>query len=111
MTNQGNQDKKQGTLEEVQARGGQLVEKVRKILEEGNARRIIIKKDGRSVAEFPLSVGVGGATAVIFLHPILAAIGSFVSLASDVRILVERAPESAGKSSEKTSTERPQTTT
>lgn len=102
------QQNQQRSLEEVKARGGQLVEKVRKIVEEGNARRIIIQKDGRSVAEFPLSVGVGGATAAIFLHPILAAIGAFVSLASDVRILVERRPEAEKKASPK---DRPQTTT
>ena len=99
------ESKKQGTIEEVKARGGNLVKKVQNIVEEGNARRIIIKKDGRSVAEFPLSVGVGGATAAIFLHPIIAAVGAFVSLASDVRIMVERAPE------ENSSGDRPQTTT
>ena len=107
MNQESKESKKQGAVEEVKARGIDLVNKVRSIMEEGNARRIIIKKDGRSIAEFPLSVGVGGATAAVFLHPVLAAIGSFVSLASDVRIMVERAPE------EETSgpPDRPQTTT
>ena len=40
--------------------------------------------------EFPLSVGVGGATAAILLSPTLAAVGAFASLVSDVQVVVER---------------------
>jgi hypothetical protein len=78
------------TLQEIKIKGNQLVDRVREVVEEGNARRIIVKKDGRTVMEFPLSVGVGGAAAAILLSPTLAAIGAFASLASDVHIVVER---------------------
>lgn len=83
-------DQKSNTLEEIKVRGNQLGERLREIIEEGNARRIIVKKEGRSVMEFPLSVGVGGAAAAIMLSPTVAAIGAFASLASDVRIVIER---------------------
>lgn len=83
-------DKVSVTLQEIKVKGNQLVDKVRDIIEEGNARRIIIKKDGRSVMEFPLSVGLGGAAAAILISPTLAAIGAFASLVSDVQIVVER---------------------
>lgn len=77
-------------FEEIKVKGSQLVDKFREIVEEGNARRISIRKDGRTLMEFPLSVGVGGATAAILLSPTLAAIGAIASLVSDVSIVVER---------------------
>lgn len=83
-------EKTEQALREIKIKGNQLVDRVREVIEEGNARRIIVKKDGRPVMEFPLSVGVGGAAAAILLSPTLAAIGAFASLASDVHVVVER---------------------
>lgn len=77
-------------LQEVKVKGSQLVEKVREIMEEGNARSLSIKKDGKTVFTVPLSVGVGGAAAAVLLHPTLAAIGAFAALVTDVSIEVER---------------------
>lgn len=77
-------------IQEMKVKGHQLVDKAREVIEEGNARRLIIKKDGRIVMEFPLSVGVGGATAALLLSPTLAAIGAFAALATDVTIAIER---------------------
>ncbi len=90
-------DKKKAdqALEEIRIKGNQLVDRVREVVEEGNARRILVKKDGRTVMEFPLSVGVGGAAAAILLSPTLAAIGAFASLASDIHVVVERYDPSA----------------
>ncbi len=83
-------EKAEQALHEIKIKGNQLVDRVREVIEEGNARRIIVKKDGRPVMEFPLSVGVGGAAAAILLSPTLAAIGAFASLASDIHVVVER---------------------
>jgi hypothetical protein len=83
-------------LEEIKVKGNQLVEKFREIIEEGNARRVSIKKDGRTLVEFPLSVGVGGATAAILLSPTLAAVAAIASLVSDVSIVVERSAKQEG---------------
>lgn len=90
MNEQPTKDKTAVTIQEIKVKGNQLIDRVRDIIEEGNARRIIIKKDGRSVMEFPLSVGVGGAAAAILISPTLAAIGAFASLVSDVHVVVER---------------------
>lgn len=76
--------------ERIQVQSSRLVDKVREIIEEGNARRIIIRKEGRTVMEFPLSVGVGGAAAAIFLAPTLAAVGAFAALVSEVEVIIER---------------------
>ena len=83
-------------LEEIKVRGNQLVDKVRDIMEEGSARSLSIKKDGRTVFTIPLTVGVGGAAAAIFLHPTLAALGAFAALVTDVTIEVERTGGTGG---------------
>jgi uncharacterized protein DUF4342 len=64
----------------------QLVEAVRKLLHEGNVRRIIIKQGSRSVAEFPLTVGVIGAV----FAPVLAAVGALAAVLTDCTVEVER---------------------
>ncbi len=91
-TNRGasGKEKTEQTIKEIKIRGNQMVDRVRDVIEEGNARRIIVKKDDRTVMEFPLSVGVGGAAAAILLSPTLAALGAFASLASDIHVVVER---------------------
>lgn len=64
----------------------QLVDAVKKLLHEGNVRRIVIKQAGRTVAEFPLTVGVIGAV----LAPILAAVGALAAVLTECSIEVER---------------------
>jgi hypothetical protein len=73
--------------ETIKLQGSELLEKLKQIIQEGNARRIIIKQGDRTVAEFPLTVGVVGA----LLAPILAAIGALVAVLNDCSIEVERA--------------------
>jgi len=64
----------------------QLVDAVKKLLHEGNVRRVIIKQDGRSIVEFPLTVGVIGAV----LAPVLAAVGAIAAVVTDCTVEVER---------------------
>ena len=64
----------------------QLVDAVGTVLHEGNVRRIIIKQGNRSVAEFPLTVGVIGAV----FAPVLAAVGALAAVLTDCSIEVER---------------------
>lgn len=68
------------------AEGGNVVSKVKALIHEGNVRRVVVKHDGRTVAEFPLTAGVVGAV----LAPVLAAIGALVALLQDCTIEVER---------------------
>jgi hypothetical protein len=72
--------------ETLRGQGGQVVDEVRRIVHEGNVRRVIVRQKDRVVAEFPLTVGVVGALAA----PALAAIGALVALVADCRIDVER---------------------
>lgn len=65
----------------------QLVDAVKKLLHEGNVRRIVIKHaDGRTIAEFPLTVGVVGAV----LAPVLAAVGALAAVLTECTLEVER---------------------
>lgn len=95
-------EKSRINLEEIKVKGSQLVEKVRELIHEGNARRVTIRKDERTLLEFPLSVGVGGATAAIMFTPVLAAVGALAALVSDVDVIVERIDPSEVVSDEET---------
>ena len=64
----------------------QLVDAVKKLLHEGNVRRIVIKQDGRTIAEFPMTVGVVGAV----LAPVLAAVGAIAAVLTECTVEVER---------------------
>jgi hypothetical protein len=72
--------------ETIKGQGGELLGHLKKLVHEGNVRRVVIKQAGKTVAEFPLSVGVVGA----LFSPILAAIGALVALLQDCSIDVER---------------------
>ena len=73
--------------ESFKVAGQQLVDAVKKIIHEGNVRRVIIKHEGHIVAEFPLTIGVIGAV----LAPMLAAIAAIAAAVKDCTIDVERA--------------------
>ena len=77
-------------LHEIKLAGNQLVDKVRDLIEEGNVRRVIIKKDERVLFELPLTVGVGAGAAAVLVSPVLAALGAVAALVTDVTLVVER---------------------
>ncbi|HWF85398.1 MAG TPA: DUF4342 domain-containing protein [Vicinamibacterales bacterium] len=77
--------------ESFRVAGDQLVDAVKKILREGNARRVVIKQDGRTIAEFPLTAGVIGAV----FAPVLAAVGALAAVLTECTLEVERIVEEA----------------
>ncbi len=78
------------TRETHRVSGDRLIETVKKIVREGNARRIVIRnEDDRVLLEFPLSAGVVGAA----LLPMWAAIGAVAALVGNCSIEVERKSE------------------
>ncbi|MBU3979490.1 DUF4342 domain-containing protein [Patescibacteria group bacterium] len=73
--------------ETFKAKGDHLLDNVKKLIKEGNVRRIIIKgKDGKTLVEIPLTVGVIGAV----IAPVLAAVGAIAALVTECSITVER---------------------
>ncbi|MEM8485122.1 MAG: DUF4342 domain-containing protein [Bacteroidota bacterium] len=92
----------ESSFEHMKVKGNQLKEKIREIIEEGTARRVIIQKDGRTLLEFPLAIGLGGAAAAILLHAPLTAVGAIAALVTDVQIIIERDTVTAESADETT---------
>ena len=83
--------------ESFKVAGSQLVDAVKKLLHEGNVRRVIIKHETRTIAEFPLTVGVIGAV----LAPILAAVAAIATVMGECTVEVDRtSPDEGTVSSE-----------
>ena len=80
--------------ETFKVKGNELLEYIQRAIHEGNVRRIVIKQGARTVAEFPLTVGVVGALAA----PALAAIGALAGLLTDCTLEIERRPGAASAS-------------
>jgi hypothetical protein len=72
--------------EELTVQGHELVNKMKELLRQGNVRRIIVKHEGRTIVEFPLTVGIVGA----LLAPELAAIGAIGALIAECKLEVIR---------------------
>lgn len=75
--------------------GENLLKKVREIIDEGNASKIIIHdKEGKELMQFPVTFGVVGA----LLAPVLAAVGALAAMVGECTITVERkTPDVASK--------------
>jgi hypothetical protein len=76
--------------ESFKVAGNQLVDAVRKLLHEGNVRRVSIKQGQNTIVEFPLTVGVIGA----ILAPLLAVLGALAAVLTECTVEVERAATS-----------------
>ena len=65
--------------ETINEKGNELLAKLKELLHEGNVRHVVIKQAGKTVAEFPITVGVVGAV----FAPTLAAVGAVVAVLTD----------------------------
>jgi hypothetical protein len=63
-----------------------VLAQLRKLVDEGNIRRVVVKQHGKTIAEFPLTAGVIGAV----IAPVAAAIGALSALIADCSIEVEK---------------------
>jgi hypothetical protein len=71
--------KLEGTTNEV-------LEQLKTLIDEGSVRRVVVRQQGRIVAEFPLTAGVIGAV----IAPVAAAIGALTALLANCTIEVEK---------------------
>jgi hypothetical protein len=72
--------------ETVGKQGTYVLDQLKKLLNEGNIRRVRIRQRGRIIAEFPLTVGVVGTV----FAPILAAVGAITALLTECSLEVQR---------------------
>jgi hypothetical protein len=64
-----------------------VIERIKALIEEGNARRILVKnRDGVTLIEVPLTLGVVGA----LLLPVWAAIAAIAAIVTDAVVTVEK---------------------
>jgi Domain of unknown function (DUF4342) len=83
------EEKKTGKTrtEEFKVSGGEIINKIKELIHEGNIRRIILKdEEGKTFLEIPLTVGIIGAA----VAPVLAAVGAIAALVSKLTIVVEK---------------------
>lgn len=73
--------------EEFKLSGGEVLDKVKQLIHEGNIRRITLKnEEGKTYMEIPLTVGLVGAA----LLPVFAAVGAIAAIATRMVIVVEK---------------------
>jgi hypothetical protein len=73
--------------EEFSLTGEQVIEFLKKILHEGNVRRVVLKDEsGKTLLEIPVTIGVVG----FILLPVWAAIGAAAALVAKMTIVIER---------------------
>ena len=86
MTEEEKKDEKTRT-EEFKLNGGEIINKIKELIHEGNIRRIILKDEsGKTFLEIPLTVGLVGAA----FAPVLAAVGAIAALVTKMTIVVEK---------------------
>lgn len=80
--------------EELKGTASEIINQVKKLIREGNARRLMIQdKKGKILFQTQLTAGIGGAALITAMAPIVSAISMFALFMNDVKIIVEKYPE------------------
>jgi len=75
-----------GTAEVLRVRGSELVNQILRLIREGNVRRVIVSRRGRTLLDIPVTVGAAGAV----LLPYITAAGTLAAVLTECSITVER---------------------
>jgi hypothetical protein len=84
-----------GFTEELKVEGKELVDTVKRLVHEGNVRRVVVRNpDGRTILDVPVNAGVLGA--VVF--PMIATLATIAVYAARYTLIIERSgpPADAG---------------
>lgn len=81
-------------VEEVEVKGRELVDRVKELIEQGNVRRLIIRKsNGEVLIEVPLTAGVMVGGAALVFAPLFAMLGAAAAFFAELKIEVVRVEE------------------
>lgn len=81
----------QTIFEEINVTGKDLLKRIKRLIKEGNIRRLLIKdKNGKILLEMPLTMGAASLGGMMILTPYIAAISFIALMATEATILVER---------------------
>jgi len=87
-------DSKQTFTEELKGTASEIISQVKKIIKEGNARRLLIKdSNGKVLFQTQLTAGIAGTALITAMAPIVSAISMFALFMNDVKIIVEKYPD------------------
>ncbi len=76
--------------DEIEVAASQVIDHVQQLVREGNVRRLIIKHDGNTVLEVPVTIAAIAGVATLYMAPLLAALGALAGLVAKVQVVVER---------------------
>jgi ribosomal protein S28E/S33 len=77
--------------EQFEVAGAELLELVKRLIREGDVRRIIIRNDkGEVLLEIPLTAGVVVGGVLTLFAPVLVAVGAMAALLTSVKVEVIR---------------------
>jgi Domain of unknown function (DUF4342) len=77
--------------EKIEGTTEQILAQIKRLIDEGNVRRVLVKQQGRVIAEFPLTVGVVGTV----IAPVAAALGALTAVLAECSIEVEKTAPAA----------------
>lgn len=80
--------------EELKGTASEIISQIKKIIKEGNARRLLIKdENGKILFQTQLTAGIAGTALITAMAPIVSAISMFALFMNDVKIIVEKYPD------------------
>lgn len=79
-------DNSSKTVEHLHMSGHELAAKVKELIHEGNVRHLVIKHDGHTIVEIPVTIGV----ASVVLAPALAAVAAIGAAVTNCTVEVTR---------------------
>jgi len=83
--------KRAAWVEEINLASKDLIEQVKSLIQQGNVRRLIIKRSTDEVLlEVPLTATVIAGGALLVFNPMLAALGALAALVAEVKLEVVR---------------------
>jgi hypothetical protein len=81
-------------IEELELDSARLVGEVKRLIQAGNVRRLIIRgAEGNLLLEIPLTAGVAVGGVLTLFAPILAAVGALAALVARVKLQIVRVEE------------------
>lgn len=85
-------EKTQKTIfEEIRGTVDEIIAQIKKIIREGNAKRVIIKnKKGKTLFQSQLTIGAAGLTLLALYAPLITAISTILLFANDAKVFIER---------------------
>ena len=73
--------------------GKELVDTVKKLVRQGNVRRVRLLHNDRPLIDIPLTVGASAAVITVLAAPVLAALAAIAALVTQCTVEVEKMEE------------------